>query len=284
VRLALSAIWACFLFRAGFYAVVLPIWEGYDEPYHFASIQYFIATHAMPGLYTPISREVEASLHVVPLSPALGRQGIRKPFYTHDDFWRLSSERRELLEAKFREIPTSWALSITTFMRSMPNYEGQQPPLFYALFSLLMRALQGCSLTSRILILRFAAIGVASLVIPLGYAVTKRVTGRSETALAIVGLAAVMPEFCIDVARVGNECLGLVIYSALLYIAARTVEGPPQFSRLPVAGVVLGLGLLAKAYFLTALPALSVIALWCGWRWPGERKRLLYLSGDPLSA
>ncbi|HEV2495235.1 MAG TPA: glycosyltransferase family 39 protein [Terriglobia bacterium] len=282
VGLMLAATWVCFLFRGALYSVVLPIWEGYDEPYHFASIQYFIATRSLPGLYTPISREVEASLHFVPLSRAMGRQGIRKPFYTHDDLWKLSPEERESLEKKFREIPSSWANESPP--GAMPNYEGQQPPLFYALFSLLMRALHGRSLASRVFILRFAAIAVASLVIPLGYAVTKRITGTSETALGIVALAAVMPEFCIDMARVGNECLGLVIYTVLLYVATRIVEGPAEFGKLPVAGFVLGVGLLTKAYFLTALPALLVIVLWCGWRWPKEWKRLLSLSGVAVFA
>jgi 4-amino-4-deoxy-L-arabinose transferase-like glycosyltransferase len=47
---------------------------------------------------------------------------------------------------------------------------------------------------------------------------------------------------------------------------------------LPVAGILIGIGLLTKAYFFTALPALLVIVLWCGWRWSTERRRLLYLS------
>jgi 4-amino-4-deoxy-L-arabinose transferase-like glycosyltransferase len=276
VGLILVATWVCFLVRSTFYSVVLPIWEGYDEPYYFAAIQYLIATHTLPGLFTPISREVEASLHVLPLPWAIGEQGIRQPFHTHDDFWRLPTGQRESLEQQFREIPTSWANESPP--DAMPNYEGEQPPLFYALFSLFMRGTQQWSLASRVLILRLAAVILASSVIPLGYVVAKRITGASETALAVVGLAAVMPEFCIDMSRVGNECLGLVIYTALLYMATRIVEGPAEFNKLFAAGLTIGVGLLTKAYFLTALPALMVIALWCYWRWPKQWMRLLYLS------
>jgi hypothetical protein len=39
------------------------------------------------------------------------------------------------------------------------------------------------------------------------------------------------------------------------------------------------LGLLTKAYFLAALPAILVVVLWCYWKWPRERRQLLLFSG-----
>jgi hypothetical protein len=66
-RTLLALLWLAFLIRGFFYAAILPIWEGYDEPYHFAYIQCLIATHTTPTLTTPISRQVDASLHVLPL-------------------------------------------------------------------------------------------------------------------------------------------------------------------------------------------------------------------------
>ena len=41
---------------------------------------------------------------------------------------------------------------------------------------------------------------------------------------------------------------------------------------------MLGFGLLTKAYFLTALPALFAILVWCCWRWPSHWKRLILQS------
>lgn len=51
-----------------------------------------------------------------------------------------------------------------------------------------------------------------------------------------------------------------------------------HFGHLPIVGVVLGLRLLTKAYFFTALPALFVILVWCCWRWPSHWKRLILQS------
>src|SRR5204863_9583336 len=87
-----------------FYAAILPIWEGYDEPFHFAYIQYLVSTRTTPTLATHVSRQVDASLHVLPLPWTIKSQAIPKPLYTHDDFWRVSAPQRELLTSKFKEI------------------------------------------------------------------------------------------------------------------------------------------------------------------------------------
>src|SRR5205814_8461700 len=87
---ALSILWLVFILRGSFYAAILPIWEGYDEPYHFASLQYIVASGTPPSLKTRISREVSASFHVLPLPWMLRLHVISPSLYTHDDFWSLT--------------------------------------------------------------------------------------------------------------------------------------------------------------------------------------------------
>jgi hypothetical protein len=62
-----------------------------------------------------------------------------------------------------------------------------------------------------------------------------------------------MPEFCIDVARVGNEC-AVPLFTIMVWVALDASR-----RKALLCGVILGLGLLSKAYFLAAIPALVII-------------------------
>ena len=181
---ALIILWLVFVLRGLFYAAILPVWEGYDEPYHFASLQYIVANGTTQSLQTRISREVSTSLHVLPLPWMLRLHGISPPIYTQDDFWKLTVEQRAELQKSFHQIPSDWAKEPSP--EPLLNYEAQQPPLYYFLASIPLRLLQDRSLETRVIILRLISIVVASSAVPIGYLVAKRVTGQSTIALAIV--------------------------------------------------------------------------------------------------
>lgn len=88
-----------------------------------------------------------------------------------------------------------------------------------------------------------------------------------------------MPELMIDLCRVGNESIALVIYTSLTLLLLIACE-QPGVRLLPITGVVLGLGLPTKAYFIAALPSLATAGAFALWRWPGERLRItLYVRG-----
>lgn len=272
----LALLWSTFLIRGFFYAAVLPIWEGYDEPYHFAYIQCLAATHKPPTLATPISRQVDASLHVLPLPWMLKFHAIPQPLYTHDDFWRLPAPARELLMRKFEAIPPGWGREPS--LQRVLNYEAQQPPLYYLLSWPVLVLLSNASLETQILTLRFVAIVLASVVVPIAYLLVWRITRRTTEVFSILGLALLMPELYINLARVSNEAPAAVIYTALLYVLVCFFQEPPRLFFLSVSGVLVGLGLLTKAYFLTSVPALVFLILVALWRWPQHRMRLVLCS------
>ena len=65
----LVLIWACFLVRGIFYSSFLPVWEGYDEFSHFAYVQQLVFPGTLPVInQTPVSKEVEESVRLVPLA------------------------------------------------------------------------------------------------------------------------------------------------------------------------------------------------------------------------
>src|ERR1035438_7648299 len=65
----LLAIWLCFLARAMFYCAALPLWEGYDEWSHFATVQRMaFRGELLVSRFSQIPRDVAASLELAPVS------------------------------------------------------------------------------------------------------------------------------------------------------------------------------------------------------------------------
>ena len=64
-----------FLSRGFLHVLVVPMWEGFDEPFHYAYLQYIAEHRTLPPLSAPsVSQEVLKSLqffsnHVSPFPP-----------------------------------------------------------------------------------------------------------------------------------------------------------------------------------------------------------------------
>jgi len=115
---------------------------------------------------------------------------------------------------------------------------------------------------------------VASIAIPIAYWIAGRVLQSDLKALGVTGIITLLPELMINVARVGNESLSLVCYTAMLAVAVMTVHKPLSWRGWLLLGATLGSALLTKAYVLTAVPAVSavaVVSLWSGE--PGGMRR-----------
>jgi 4-amino-4-deoxy-L-arabinose transferase-like glycosyltransferase len=273
-RATMFFVWLCFIVRGTFYSAVLPIWEGYDEPFHFAYFQQLEFDRKIPHPDTPISREVQESLHLLPLPWILAQSHLPSPLYSHEQYWRLPPAKRLELEQAFQTIPQSWARERGS--ETIVNYEAKQMPLYYLLLFPVFHVSNGLALSSQIFLLRSFSVLLASLVVPLGYLIAKSTLKRNTFALGIVVLITALPELMIDLARVGNESLALVVCTLMLYAAVRTAEAAEQFKYFHLLAVALGIGLLTKGYFLTAVPVFFLIAIWSWWRWPNERKRVLF--------
>jgi len=204
-----------------FYAAALPTWEGYDEWAHFSVVRMVAHGDLLPSRDAAIPDDVDASLRSVPVPWEL--RYLPAPARTHDG----------------PGAPGTWP--------RLTAYEALQAPLYYWLMAPLLRLFGGASLFTQVMALRLAAVLLASLTIPLIYRIARTV-GVPEACAAVV---AVMPEFALDVARVGNDCLAVLLFTLLLLLVV-------QRAHWLAAGIVLGLGLLTKAYFLAAL----VLVFW----------------------
>jgi 4-amino-4-deoxy-L-arabinose transferase-like glycosyltransferase len=91
----------------------------------------------------------------------------------------------------------------------------------------------------------------------------RQVLGDSRLALLVTALVVAMPELLINICRVSNEPLALLLCTALLLLVVRFVRSKRASWYLPAIALTLALALLTKAYFLAFLPAF-IFVLWMG--------------------
>ncbi|PYT25723.1 MAG: hypothetical protein DMG58_23715 [Acidobacteria bacterium] len=252
----LFLVWIAFVTRGLFYCVQQPMWEGYDEWAHFAYIQHIAEHGRLPVRGDTVSKEIRSSLSLMP-SP-YGLNGFNLPLITHDDYWRLPPEERLARKRALASLPAGFR---TQTDDALSLYEAQQPPLYYLIMAVPYEVFRNTSLPTRIVVLRVLSMLIASLLIPLGYGTARRIFGHGRTALVIMILPSVTPEFMIDICRIGNECLAVVLVSALILSALRLVSREAGWQAWALFGALLGAGLLTKAYVLAFTPLFIVVAL-----------------------
>ncbi len=275
-RVILALLILLFLLRGLFYCLALPLWEGFDEPYQFAAVQYVAATGHMPGPTTPVSQQVAASLYLTPAPWMLRLHQLPKPVMTQEDYWKLSSEEREKLRSELLVLPQPWAAEASNPI--IENYEGQQAPLYYFAAAPVLRAFSNLTLPGQVFALRLFGLLLACAALLLGYMLARDLLGDSRLALLATALVVAMPELFIDVCRVSNETLAILLCTALLLLIVRFVQSMQPAFYLPAIALILGLALLTKAYFLAFVPAFIFI-LWLRWRAPrGGTSMFAYLQ------
>jgi hypothetical protein len=271
MRWALALIWGCFLARLAFYSAIEPLWEGYDEWAHFAVIRTMLANgEALVSRDAPIPRDVEASLELAPVPYEM--RYLPPPSVTHEAWWRLPAGERARRQAEYRAMPVQWRAEAG--LGPLKAYEALQPPLYYWLMTPAAALAANASLGAQVVLLRWFGALIASAAIPLIFRIARLVFGEDAPALGCAAAAALMPGLAVDLARVGNECVAVVLYALLIWAGLKTErEGIRPAAALRL-GAILGFGLLAKAYFLTALPAVALLLAWHFRNARGRRARV----------
>src|ERR1051326_3474361 len=93
--------------NAVLYSALLPLWEGFDEPFHFAYVQQFGNLRGLPDARAAtLSREVETSLLAAPVSSTVQ---VNVPHtFTYADFFSWTPEHRTRARRALEEIPPNW--------------------------------------------------------------------------------------------------------------------------------------------------------------------------------
>jgi hypothetical protein len=250
VILSIAAIWACFLIRAFFYCATIPLWEGFDEYAHFDYIRYLALERRLPRRDTRISGDVAASLQLAPLAWTLKDYFTAFPHVTHDAYWRLPEGERAMRQRALAAIGNGQAAGQEN--DALLLYEAQHPPLYYAIMAVPYYLARHRPLLERVWLLRILSVLLASLVVPGTYILGRTIFGEPAYGVGAATVVAAMPGVMMTLARVSNEALAMVLGTAILAVMARPKRNPY------LLGVLLGLALLTKAYFLTTV--LAVLA------------------------
>src|SRR5436309_14669901 len=248
------AVWLIFLIRGVFYISFIPLWEGFDEWAHYARLQNVATTgDALASTTGRVSREVQASLELAPM-PWQGTGGLK-----HADSWRLPEGERKAREEKLPSLPAQWAGDPAPVGER--SYEAQQAPLYYWLLAPAYRLTSGLPLLTRVWLLRLLSLLIASSVVPLGFLVAREVLPDDRYALGVAALIAAMPELMMTVCHIANDSLAVAAGSLFLLLLLRWKRKPHSIGRAIALGMILGLALLTKAYFLALIPPLVVLAV-----------------------
>jgi len=257
VKLPAILLIAYGLANALLYSALLPLWEGFDEPFHFGYVQDMANGQGFRDPRTAfLSREAGFSLQTAPASRIV-QMNLPEITTTYSDYSSSPQAQRAAIRNQVRRIPPEWRWEPSR----LPNYETHHPPLAYLALALPERTLANVPLPDRLLILRMAAALAGFLLLYLGanrlFRELDLPDGYRHAAL-----------FCIfscqmtwaTIAHVANDWLAvpLAVWSLALMIAYQRC---PQFRAAVWVAGALALGLLTKAYFLALIPVPLLLCL-----------------------
>src|ERR1051326_1025998 len=209
--------------NAVLYAGLTPLWEGFDEPFHYAYLQQIWKTRSLPvQKRTCLPEEVWQSFAFAPASHVVKRN--LPMVTTFEDYFRLPaterlSRRRQLeqLDSHLAEVDSS-----------CPNYESQQAPLAYILLAPINQLWARTPLPSRVFRLRLVCALISSLA-------TGLLVQRIANSLALkeihqftaVFLVYASQMFYVTTAHVANDWLALPLF-LLVLDAGISLPLPPR--------------------------------------------------------
>jgi len=239
---------------------LLPLWEGFDELYHYGYVQHVSTTWSIPVVgKTPISRELWNSLDYVGVSHFL-QPYFQRPSTKFEDYFRLPAEQRIERRRSLDSIPS--ALQREPSLRD--NYEAKQSPLTYLLLAPFDFLMSTVSLSTRVLTLRLL-LGIGTMLLlwigTRGLARRLGLTGVMESAALFVIFSCQMLYGA--TCHIANDAL-LIPWTVLFLNAVIDSFEAPTYRRTAVVAVIMALGVLIKASLLVFLPLAfaAPAALW----------------------
>jgi hypothetical protein len=239
------------LLNAVLYASVLPLWEGFDEPFHYSLVRDYGRLDGLPAAgRSTLDGEVAASLKLVPLSHLMVRNlggGI-----TFDEYFRLPPERRAEMRSQLAALKPGLA-------GAGGNYEAQQSPLAYLVMAAVDRMPGAASLQSRVLRLRVIAGAVSAAACALALfwlAGLLELPGPSRQAAAFIAFTSQM--FYATTAHVANDWLVLPLFLLTAASGAALLNAPTRRAGV-TASALLAAALLTKASMLAVAPWIILI-------------------------
>jgi hypothetical protein len=244
------------LLNAVLYSGLLPLWEGFDEPFHYGYVQQLSVQRRLPVLgETRLSREVAASLKLVPVSHIVRHDSQSLTF---QEYFALPEAERVSRRKAVDHLPAS----LQGETAEAANYEAHQAPLAYVPLAIADVALAHLPLARRVFCLRVICSVSAAVLTIIGVGALGRFLRLSQTSVAVVLFCTFSSQmFWATTAHIANDWLAVPLTIWLLAACIRFHRRPGS-GNAAMLGVVFSLGLLTKAYFLAFLPVVLGILIW----------------------
>ena len=244
MRLLVIAVW----FVGLAFIAVTPPFEGFDETAHWSYIQEIADTgHGPAPRVDHLSRDIDAY-------PGPMRYGETPPF---EQTGRLTY--RSFRPARTLDGPTRFAQG-----RDL-NWQSQHPPLYYEMSAPVYRAARAMGWVDHLFALRLFAFVLAFAGYVIGVQATDRYARVIDPALGPwTGVIAaswpfLFPQFFPEFARLGNDSLCLLLASGVFALVLRRLARGAGWLDAAGIGVLLGLGLLTKAFFAPIAAGVGVV-------------------------
>ena len=249
--------WCFFLLAGLLTTLVVPIGEGFDEPWHLAYVQYIANTGSLPpGPRQRLSSQLQEFLEIGPVGTVL--HDLHPELEPHDRYWMAAPEVREFNDSRQRGLTFS-----STYVEApggFEQYESHQPPLFYVLWAPVFRLASGMSLPSSFLIVRIWSVLIASTLIPLTFLLVRELSESTAVANAAALLTAMFPGIYPDLARVSNDALAVPLATATCLLLARYIRTASRSDAIAL-GALLVTGLATKAFFIPILASVLLVLI-----------------------
>jgi hypothetical protein len=261
-RTALFLIAAALLIGIG-YIAMLPPFEGFDEYAYYSSIRQVADTATIPFYRDSfIDKNVEDYLNIGPM-----RWGSENPPFTvagrmtYQSFFANADAVAHYRH--YRLSPADWSFAQDTEL----NWEAQHPPLYYILTAPVMRATEGLSLVTQVLILRVSSylLAFAGLLVAWLAMRSRQLPGGVLVGFFLFPF--IVPMFFGEFARIGNDSLCALLLGVIFALSFDAVyRDEPKLKSALATGICFGLGLLTKALFLPVLTGYALLMVSQAWR------------------
>lgn len=244
--------------QAVLYTALLPLWEGFDEPFHYGYVETILHGGGLPAMgRTKVRGEIWETVKLVPASAVVRRNipGVM----TFDEYFRLGHAERTELRARLNAVPADAPAG-------PPNYEAHQAPLAYLALAPVDWAIQDWPIPRRVFVLRIVAAWSACLLMTFAVASLAghlELAGLYRDVLLFLIFSTQM--FYATAAHIANDWLAVSL-AAWWFAALAGFSARPEIKRSWAVTLLVSLGLLAKAYFVAFVPVAVVALVWAAWR------------------
>lgn len=230
------------------YIAIMPVFEGFDEDAHYSSLREIAINHTIP---IHGSSFIDQSI--------VNYRGPRKygsgtpPFdqeLTYSKFFSDTKAAGDYVD-DYRNNPV---VNEFTFS-NQPNWQAQHPPLYYILLAPVIKFTESFSLYNQIISLRIASYLLAILGICfslLGAEKLFKIDGNAYLSGYLL-YPILLPMFFLEFARIGNDSLCLFLSGLSFFTLSKCISSEFEIKYLMALGVILGFGLLTKAFFIPIL-------------------------------